>query len=42
MVNKKRKQGVELWTGVYVVKSKHTEIWQPSNKPKSGYFKGER
>lgn len=42
MGDKKRKEGVELWTGVYVVRNNHTEIQQPSNKPKSGYFKGER
>lgn len=37
-----RNQGVEFWSGVYVVvRNNHaTEIWQPGNKPKSGYFKG--
>lgn len=35
-------RGVEFWTGVYVVRGDHTRIWQPSNKPKSGYSKGER
>lgn len=36
-----RNQGAEFWAGVYVVRNNHaTEIWQPGNKPKSGYFKG--